>query len=292
MIRVARIVPLALGLALLPATLAAQRDARLVQAVRLAQEGMGDSARAVTASLLAATQPTDSLYPEILYTMGSIASTAQEMQRHFQRIAVEHTWSEWVDDAILRLAQMNYAASNPAGAVRDVEKLRTSYPSSPLLPQAALWAGRAYFDLGDPVSACRWLADGVAGAGEDIELRNRLEFYRARCAAVAIQPAESLRPDTTIVRRPTPAPTPPAQSPRVTAGRVAYRVQVAAVATQQAADQVAARVRALGYPAVVVREGGYLKVRAGEYLERATAQADVAKLAAALDARPFVVAEP
>jgi hypothetical protein len=73
---------------------AAQTDARLVAAVRAAQEGQGDSARSAVDRLLAATPPTDSLYPEILYTQAMVAGTAADMRRHLQRVVVEYaTWS-------------------------------------------------------------------------------------------------------------------------------------------------------------------------------------------------------
>src|SRR5687767_12301893 len=81
---------------------AAQTDPRLVAAVRSAQEGQGDSARSAVDRLLAATPPTDSLYPEILYTQAMVANTAADMRRHLQRVVVEHPTSPWVDDALLR----------------------------------------------------------------------------------------------------------------------------------------------------------------------------------------------
>ena len=58
--------------------LAAQNDPRLVAAVRLAQDGLSDSARAVAGRILAATPAADSLYSEALYTMGLLAATEQD----------------------------------------------------------------------------------------------------------------------------------------------------------------------------------------------------------------------
>ncbi len=71
------VLTLALGLpAALPAgRLAAQSDPRLVSAVRLAQDGLSDSARAVVGRILAATAATDSLVPEVLFTAGLLAAT-------------------------------------------------------------------------------------------------------------------------------------------------------------------------------------------------------------------------
>ena len=60
------------------------RGIGLAIAVRAAQEGQGDSARSAVDRLLAATAPTDSLYPEILYTHAMVAGSAADMRRHLQ----------------------------------------------------------------------------------------------------------------------------------------------------------------------------------------------------------------
>jgi rare lipoprotein A len=79
---------------------------------------------------------------------------------------------------------------------------------------------------------------------------------------------------------------------RPAAPRARYRVQVAAVATPGAADAAAGKVEKLGYPAVIVRERGLYKVRAGAFASREEALAAVGKLKTALGGSPFVVAEP
>lgn len=260
-----------------------QTDPRLAAAVRSAQEGQSDSARNVVRRLLAATPPTDTLYPEILYTQAMVAGEAGEMRRHLQRVAVEYGGSSWADDALLRLVQMDYATRNFEGAARNLERLRLDYPLTPLLPQAAYWAGRTYFDLGNTDLGCRWLADGIARA-QDIEARNQLEYLNQRCGA---PPADTARPADSVPR-PAAAP-PPRAAPE---GDARFRVQVAAVATPGAADEAASRVEALGFPALIVRERGLYKVRAGAFGTREEAQAAVGKLKASLGGSPFIVAEP
>ena len=75
---------------LLPARLLrAQDDPRLADAVRLAQDGQSDSARAAVARILAATPTTDSLYPQVLYTAGRVSGSVDEMRRQSSRVAVE-----------------------------------------------------------------------------------------------------------------------------------------------------------------------------------------------------------
>ncbi|HET6577282.1 MAG TPA: SPOR domain-containing protein [Gemmatimonadales bacterium] len=287
----------------------AQTDPRLANAVRAAQEGQSDSARAEVQRLLAATPPTDTLYPQILYTQAMVAGSAADMRRALQRVAVEYATSSWADDALLRLVQMDYATRNLEGAERNLERLRLDFPATPLLAQAAYWAGRAYFDDNKPASACRWVADGMAQAGSDVELQNQLGYLYQRCnmtadtgAAVAgADSGQAAKPDTTpgapapspdsATRPPAPTPSAPA-APAKPAPRSAYRVQIAAVATQAAAESIAARARGAGFTTVTVQEKGLYKVRAGEFASRAEAQTAVGRLKARLGGSPFVVAEP
>ena len=179
----------------------AQTDPRLVNAVRAAQEGQSDSARAAVQRLLDATPPTDTLYPQILYTQAMVAGSAGEMRRQLQRITVEYATSEWADDALLRLVQMDYATRNYDGAARNLERLRGDFPASPLMAQAAYWAARTYFDSNNPQAACRWLADGMAKAQSDIELQNQLGYLYQRC---------DLRSDSTATAQAPGAPGAPA----------------------------------------------------------------------------------
>jgi hypothetical protein len=290
---------------------AAQTDPRLTAAVRAAQEGQGDSARSAVERLLAATSPTDSLYPEILYTQAMVAGSAADMRRHLQRVVVEYPTSPWSDDGLLRLVQMDFATRSFEGAARSLERLRLDHPLTPLLAQAAYWGGRTYFELKDTARACRWLADGVAAAGTDVELQRQLGFLYQRCAAAPrdVATGDSARggPDTTS--RPAAGndttPKPPSRPADSTAARVAdslpqraptpavkYRIQVAAVATPGAADDAATKAEQLGYPAVILRERGYYKVRAGAFATRKEAQAAMAKLKARMGGSPFIVAEP
>ena len=176
-----------------PAVVRAQTDPRLVAVVRQAQEGQSDSARATVGRLLQSTPPTDSLYPEILYTQAMVASDAGEMRTELQRIAVEYSTSAWADDALLRLVQMDYATRNLSGAARNLEKLRADYPASNLLAQASYWAARVYFDQSNSAQACRWLADGLTRSQGNVELQNQLGYLNQRCANVAVATGDSTR---------------------------------------------------------------------------------------------------
>jgi len=187
---------LVLALAGIPSSAMAQSDSRLVDAVRAAQEGRGDSARTIVDRLLAATPTTDTLYPQILYTQAMVAGTAGDMRRLLQRVTVEYGTSSWADDALLRLVQMDYATRNFDGAARNLERLKLDFPATPLLPQAAYWAGRTYFDANNPSAACRWLADGMAQARNDVEVQNQLGYLYQRCDLRADTGAQAAAGDT------------------------------------------------------------------------------------------------
>lgn len=300
----------------------AQTEPRLAQGVRLAQEGLGDSARTVVERVIAGMQATDTLYPQALYARAVVAANPQDMRRELQRVAVEYASSSWADDALLRLAQLDYATGERDAATRELERLRLDYPASPLFAQASFWAARAYFDLRKPPSACRWLAEGLPRAGNDVELRNQLGFYNQRCAGVALDTA-GVGPDSVKVANAATAPaaTPAIPSPSDSAGRAdstareadsapspkrpaapdsqaaarspapAFRIQVAAVNTQAAAETIAKRAKTAGFDPVIVTEKGLFKVRVGGYATRAEAQAQLSRVKARLGGTPFVVAQ-
>src|SRR5215216_5128936 len=179
-----------------------QSDPRLVEVVRHAQEGESDSARIKIQQLLTATPPTDTLYPQIMYTQAMVASDASYMRRQLQRVAVEYSASSWADDALLRLVQLDYASGNLEGAARNLERIRLDYPGSPLTPQAAYWAARTYFDQKKPELACRWIAQGMAASTGNIELQNQLGYLNQRCSQFARAGAQQPRDTQTSAQAP------------------------------------------------------------------------------------------
>ncbi len=260
----------------------AQDDSRLVAAVRLAQDGGGDSARALIAEMISATRETDPLYPEIVYTMGLVARDANDRSRNFRRVAVEFAGSAWADDALLGLAQEDFGAGRADASVRGLERIRADYPSSPLLPTVWFWGARAYFEMRNTAEACRWLAQGLAQSGNDVELQNQLNFYAPRCSAesaAATQPAA-----------PSPGISPGAAPPLAAGGR--FAVQVVAAGTEAAAEATANQLRTAGYEPYIVREGGFIKVRVGRFGTRADAAAAASQIRARLGGGPFVVEQP
>ncbi len=324
-----------LGLLLLPCLLlpaghaAAQTDARLMSAVRQAQEGQADSARAALRALLAATPPADSLYAQILYAMALAAADVAEREHDLQRVTIEYPLSSWTDDALLLLAESDYAGGNLPGTARYLDRIPRDFPASPLLPQVAFWAARTYFDMRNTTEACRWVAAGLNRPDIDAETRNQLAFQAQRCgptvASLANSPVSgppvSAPPapaasagDSTPAAPPVarPAPPPPARAPPAAADTATpvtrpptkpavtppapsaagrYRVQLAAAGSQKEADGIVSGLAAAGITVDVTHEKGYYKVRTGHYRTRAEAQTEANRLRSRLGGGAFVVSE-
>jgi hypothetical protein len=257
---------------------AAQSDARLVDALRIAQEGGSDSARGLVSRLLQETAPTDSVYPQVLYTMGLVSRSVDEMRRNYTRVSVEYANSAWADDAIYRLSLLDYAAGNLAGAVHQLDRIRNDYPDSPLIATASEWAARAFFEQKKAGDGCAWLTLGIAHAGDDVELKNRLEYLNTRCSVEAL----AAKKDTA----------PAAPAPTNAVPRTGFGVQVGAVNTQAAADKLAKDLKDAGFTSYVVKEGALFKVRSGPYPDRAKATQIAEQVRRKLNRSPFVVKEP
>jgi hypothetical protein len=283
------------------AVLHAQTDPRLVAAVKLAHDGMSDSARSVVGRILASTAPTDSSYAEVLYTAGLLAATERDRRLAFRRVVVDYGQSPWADDALFNLAQLDYAAGSPEATVRQVEQLIRDYPESPLHAGAGLWGSRAANDRRDPATGCRLADIGLAAVGNDVELRNQLEFQRQRCRSLGAMQAEAARAaaedSATKARADSAAKArgqPPSRRAAEPPGRPAsgFFVQLSAVGTETAAKTEVARFQRAGFKPVVVRESGLYKIRVGPYAARNQATDALAQVRARFGGSPFVVHVP
>lgn len=252
-----------------PAAAQQYTDSTLALAVRLVTEGQGDSARALVRAKLRATPRSDSLYPEALFVAGMVAEQLDSALVAFRRVGIEYSDSPWADDALLRIAQLTFAARDLMGAQRAADRLLADYPLSDRRAAAAYWAARVRLEQGQVAEACPYLRQAADEAGEDVELANRARYYLQRCAPAVTD-------------------TPPDQPP---GPRTVYAVQVAAVGTAEAADAVMQQVHAAGYEPRVVREGDLFKVRVGQFRTREQARQAQADLRQKIGGSPFVVEE-
>jgi len=266
--------------------LAAQTDARLVEALRLAQSGQVDSGRAIVRRLLVTLSPGDSVFPQALLAAAKIAPDAQTVSSNLNRIVVEYGAGPWADDALLLLTQLYFAQHDPAQTVQAAERLNRDYPDSPLRPRANFWAGRAYFELKNEARGCELIQNALDGAGDDVEFKNQVSFYASRCSPPST-------PATTTTTTATSTPASPDTSAKVPSTPRAYAVQVLAVKSAAQVDDMLTRLKVMGFEARVVRDStGFFKVRVGRYATREEAQRAQARLKQKVGGQPFVVDEP
>jgi len=255
--------------------LSAQTDARLVDALRLAQNGQVDSARGVIRRLLTTLSPTDSVYPQALLAAAKIAPDAATVATNLNRIVLEYGASPWADDALLLLTQLYFAQRDAAQTIQSAERLRRDYPDSPLRYRADFPAARAYFELKNEARGCELIQESLTGANAagEVEFTNQVGFYASRCTNATAPPPPP-------VDSATPAPK-------------TYAVQVLAVKSAVQVDDMLTRLKVMGFDARVVRDtSGYFKVRVGRYGTREEAQQTQQRLRTRLGGQPFVVEEP
>ena len=278
---------------------------QLQEVVRLAQEGYGDSARAVVARIVIRTPTTDPSFPEVLFTAATVAKTGDEMRANFTRIVIDYPISDWADKALLRLAQLDYGGGKLDGTIEKVSRFFTDYPASPLLPAAALWGARAAFDRQQMQQACDWLTRGIAAVGSDVELKNQLVFAKQRCvlnpgAEMAPVVAESVRVKPPEVTKPVPqakdtevAKTPIRPKPEAVASKPPaspWRVQVAAIGDKAVIARLVRKIEAAGFTAYKVPgPRGLTKIQAGPFTTRERAKAALPRIKAATGGKPIVV---
>ena len=265
--------------------LSAQTDARLVEALRLAQSGQVDSGRAIVRRLLATLPPTDSVYPQALFAAAKIAPDAATVSTNLNRIVLEYGSSPWADDALLVLTQLYFAQHDPGQTVQAAERLNREYPDSPLRARVSFWGGRAYFELKNEARGCDMIRQSLDGAGDDVEFKNQVSFYAARC---------NLATSTSTTTSTPPPPTPvPGDTGARSTGAHAYSVQVLAVKSAAQVDDMLTQLKVMGFDARVVRDStGLFKVRVGRYATRDEAARTQQRLKTRVGGQPFVVEEP
>jgi cell division septation protein DedD len=143
-----------------------------------------------------------------------------------------------------------------------------------------LWGARAYFALKDDAHGCQLIQEALNAAGDNIEFKNQVLFYAARCADRPLTPVATAPPESAQG-----APASPAAS--------TYAVQVLAVKSAPQVDDLLSRLKVMGFDARVMRDtSGLFKVRVGHYATREEAQRTQRRLKTRLGGQPFVVQEP
>ena len=257
---------IAMAFAAMPRPVSSQNvDTTLARIERLIVGGDRSSARYLTDSLITTLAPESPRLADALYWRAQSASSAADAERDYLRIAVEHAFTSRAPDALMALAQLEYARGNRIAARRRFDRVLLDYPSGRHVARASLWSGRLAIEDQDHVTGCATLRAGLSRlTKDDIELRNQFDYFLAQCGRVP-QPN-----DSTMA-------TAGSQPPAATSG-TQYSVQLAAYSTRRDATALATRLQARGYDVRIVGAQAPYRVRVGRYAARADAMATLTRM--------------
>jgi cell division septation protein DedD/TolA-binding protein len=176
------------------ATKAAQSTAAdsalYVKAQQMVSNGEAAAGRALIDSLIGAAQPRTPRYAEALYWRAALAGSAADAERSYRQIVVDYPLSPRVDNALLRMGQLELTRGDREAALQHFQRLTLEHPGSPLRAKASYWTARAYLEKNDLKHACAANADALSHAlASDVELRNQIDYQNQRCAGVAVPTA-------------------------------------------------------------------------------------------------------
>ena len=291
---------------LLPAS-----DLIFKRAHRLVSEGDGAAGRALVDSMLRAATEGSPAYGDALFWRGALAETAADAERDYRRVIVEFPLSPYADDALLSLAELEQARGDRTAALQHLQRFVREHPMGPARARAGLAAARLAFEQRDVIRGCAMITDARLSAGNDVELRNQIDYHGGRCpAATAAMPPASVAPNAAAPSGRTPgmsnapAVTPPARPSATTAAAGTSRPSAPPSAIATRVDTSASRTTTStaappprSEPAM--REPttrGIWTIQLAAYNTRADAEVLVRKLAArgvkariSGDAKPFRV---
>lgn len=260
-------------------------DSAFTRARRLVSGGNGAAGRVLIDSMVAAAPPDSPTYAEALYWRAALAASPADAERDYRRLVVEYPFAPHLGDALVQLAQMESARGDRAAAAGHLERYMLEAPTHPDRAGMGLTLVRLLFDLNDVPHACTALKQAMSAVPSgEIELRNQLSYYSARCTANDVSPGSRLP-----VAYPPGATPPPASAKDTNAGRAdssaaatkgRFTLQVAAYQTKAEATRLVTKLAARGLTARVVGSTKLYRVRIGRYDTRAAAVAAQTRLKA------------
>ncbi len=239
-------------LVVMPAGASSQVPANPVyrRAQTMVNDGNAAAGRALVDSMMAVASPGSNDYAEAIYWRAVLAATTLEAEMDYRRLIVDFPVSPRVEDALIRLAQLDIARANYDGALRHLNRIAAEHPDSPARGRAGYWTARALFDKNDVQGGCAATANALAAIGEsDAELRNQINYLNQRCVGVVIGPVAASATDETVAGTTNPVVNPPAPEPI----RDTTRVVVVPVAPPAAAPVDSVKTSAAMPPAPVRR---------------------------------------
>jgi hypothetical protein len=246
-------------------------DSVLARVERLAVAGDRSSARSLTDSLVAALDPGSPRVADVLFWRAQTAPNAADAERDYLRIAVEHPFATRAPDALLALAQLEFARGDRTAARRRFDRVLRDYPRGKHVPRASLWSGRLAIEEREYEAGCATLNSARSLVGtEDIELGNQFDYFIAQCERARPAPPDPVA--TTDTGAPKDAP------PAITGPQ--FSVQIAAYRTRRDAAALETRLKGRGFDARIVDSPTLYRVRVGRYPSRAAANAALIRMQA------------
>jgi cell division septation protein DedD len=298
---------------LLAQTAAHPVDPVFVRAQALVSDGNGVAGRALIDSVLHATPPGAPLYPQALFWRASLASNAADAESDYKHIVVDYPLAPQAEDALLRLAQLELARGDRDGALAHLQRIPRDYPRSKSVARANYWTARVLFEKNDVTSACAANASALSQTGGDeIELRNQIQYQGQRCASLATAPPPTKTPPAIPDTQDTKARILPrsdsatstqatkataetksldAVPPKQSASKGEFSVQVAAYNHKPDAEKLSDALSKRGYSARVDGDSIPFRVRIGRYSTSAEAE-EALKRIKAKHMEGFVVRAP
>ena len=256
-------------------------DPVYARAQALVSEGQGAQGRALVDSMYRISAPASAERAEALFWRATLAATAADAERDYRAIVVDHATSARVEDALLRLAQLELARGDRDGALRHLQRLSTEFPGSRQGARTNYWIARVLFEKGDLTAACAANGEALTRvAATDIELRNQIEYQQQRCRGATVATTTTPAPAATQPRQQPVAPpvTPRDATPSIppdtrvepaSAARArSYSVQVAATNTRASAQTIVNRMQGRGYRARIDGTTAPFRVRVGTFATR------------------------
>jgi type II secretory pathway predicted ATPase ExeA len=122
---------------------------------------------------------------ESLYWSGTVSSSPAQAEKDLQMLMTKFPRSPRVNDALLRLAQLELARGAHTDALRNLQMLAARAPAGAKRGRARLWAARVQLDGADTTSACRSLQESLADSIRlDADLAQQFNTMSPACPSV------------------------------------------------------------------------------------------------------------
>ena len=178
------------------------------------------AARTLADSLVTSLPAGSASLPAALFAKASIAPSAAEAERDYSRIVNEFRFAPQVPDALMRLALLESARNNRAGALKSLDRLLRDHSDAAVRSRASLLAGRLRMEAGDPARACDLLAAAYASAGNaERDVRDQAESIGASCPTPVAVMARRDPPPMGVMRAPSESTVAPTIAAPSAAGR-------------------------------------------------------------------------